>query len=156
MRANPGMRSLSALGALFAFATTAWADPRACAVQIEFSVQDRPVLAQQLTVDFGEAANLVIDKPDQTGSWQLRIAADAPTLIRRVTTIPIDIEIYEITAGRSYLRASPHVGAVPGQIADLEMIFGNDDGRKARIRVVANVVARSEAPAIDDPQVEQP
>ena len=150
------MRSLSALGALFAFATTAWADPRVCAAQIEFSVQDRPVLAQELTLEFGEATNLVIDKPDQTGAWQLRITADAPTLIRRVTTIPIDIEIYEITAGQSYLRASPHVGAVPGQLADLEMIFGNDDGRKARIRVVANVVARSEAPAIDDPKVEQP
>jgi hypothetical protein len=150
------MRSLSALGALFAFATTAWADPRVCAAQIEFSVQDRSVLAQELTLEFGEATNLVIDKPDQTGAWQLRITADAPTLIRRVTTIPIDIEIYEITAGQSYLRASPHVGAVPGQLADLEMIFGNDDGRKARIRVVANVVARSEVPAIDDPKVEQP
>ena len=113
-------------------------------------------MAQQLTVDFGEAANLAIDKPDQTGSWQLHITADAPTLIRRVTTIPINIEIYEITAGQSYLRASPHIGAVPGQVADLEMIFGNDDGRNARIRVVANVVARSEVPAIDDPKVEQP
>ena len=67
MRAPPGMRSLSALGALFAFATTAWADPRVCAVQVEFSVQDRPVLTQQLTVEFGEAADLVIDKPDQIG-----------------------------------------------------------------------------------------
>ena len=150
------MRFLSALGALFAFATTAWADPRVCAVQIEFSVQGRPVLAQELTLEFGEAANLVIDKPDQTGAWQVRVTADEPMLIRRVTTIPIDIEIYEITAGQSYLRASPHVGAVPGQLADLEMIFGNDDGRKARIRVVANVVARSEVPAIDDPKVEQP
>ncbi len=111
---------------------------RYCEIAFEFSVEGKLLAAPSTLVAFGQPADIVIDKPDLTGSWQFHIVADAPTLIHRVTTIPIEIEISEITAGQTYLRAAPHIGAVPGQRADLQMIFGDDDGRSARIGLVAN------------------
>lgn len=130
---------------------------RYCEVAFEFSVEGKLLGAPSAVVEFGQPADIVIDKPDLTGAWQFHIFADAPTLIHRVTTIPIEIEISEITAGQTVLRAAPHFGAVPGQRADLQMIFGDDDGRSARIGLVANPrsdadVEGSTASADDDKQ----
>ena len=121
---------------------------RYCEVAFEFSVEGKLLAAPSTLVEFGQPADIEIDKPDLTGTWQFHITADAPTLIHRVTTIPIEIEISEITAGQTYLRAAPHIVAVPGQHADLQMIFGDDDGRSARIGLVANPRSDAQAQAL--------
>ena len=120
---------------------------RYCEVAFEFSVEGKPLAAPSTLVEFGQPADIVIDKPDLTGAWQFHIVVDAPTPIHRVTTIPIDIEISEITGGQTYLRATPHIGAVPGQRVDLQMIFGEDDGRSARIGLVVNLRSDAEVEA---------
>lgn len=125
-------------------------DVRYCEVAFEFSVQGKLLAAPSTLVEFGQPADVVIDKPDLTGAWQFHIIADAPTLTHRVTTIPIEIEISEITAGQTVVRAAPHIGAVPGQRADLQMIFGEDDGRSARIGLVATPRSDAEAQALID------
>lgn len=124
--------------------------PRYCEVALEFSVEGKLLGAPSTLVEFGQPADVVIDKPDLTGAWQFHIVADAPTLVHRVTTIPIEIEISEITAGQTVLRAAPHIGAVPGQRADLQMIFGDDDGRSARIGLVANPRSDADAQTLID------
>lgn len=121
-----------------------------CEVAFEFSVEGKALAAPSTIVEFGQPADIVIDKPDMTGSWQFHIVADAPTLMHRVTTIPIEIEISEITAGQTVLRAAPHISAVPGQRADLQMIFGDDDGRSARIALVASPRSDAQAQALID------
>src|SRR5690349_9304449 len=73
---------------------------RYCEVAFEFSVEGKLLAAPNTLVEFGQPADVVIDKPDLTGSWQFHIVADAPTLLHRVITIPIEIEISEITAGQ--------------------------------------------------------
>ena len=123
-------------------------DVRYCEIAFDFSVNGKPIASSSTLVEFGQPADVTIDKPDLTGSWQFHIVADPPTMIRRATAIPIDIEIYEITAGHSYLRAAPHFGAVPGQHADLQMIFGDDDGRNARIGLVASPRSDAQAQAL--------
>ena len=123
-------------------------DLRYCEIAFDFSVNGKPIASPSTVVEFGQPADITIDKSDLTGSWQFHIVADAPTLIHRVTTIPIEIEISEITAGQTYLRAAPHIGAVPGQHADLQMIFGDDDGRSARIGLVANPRSDAQAQAL--------
>ncbi|HEV7490921.1 MAG TPA: hypothetical protein VGO25_08955 [Rhodanobacteraceae bacterium] len=130
------------------FARASAQDVRYCEVAFDFNVQGKPIAAQSTIVEFGQPKDITIDKPDLSGAWQFRIVVDPPTMIRRAVTIPIDIEIYEITAGQSYLRAAPHIGAVPGQHADLQMIFGDDDGRRARIGLVANPRSDAEAQAL--------
>jgi hypothetical protein len=125
-------------------------DAHYCEIALDFSVEGKPVAAQSTLIEFGQPADITIDKADMTGSWQLHIVVDPPALIRRVTAIPIDIEIYEITAGQSYLRAAPHINAAPGQHADLQMIFGDDDGRRARIGLVANLRSDADAQALMD------
>jgi hypothetical protein len=123
---------------------------RYCEIAFEFSIEGKALAAPSTIVEFGQPADIVIDKPDMTGSWQFHIVADAPTLMHRVTTIPIEIEISEITAGQTVLRAAPHFGAVPGQRADLQMIFGDDDGRSAHIGLVANPRSDADAHALID------
>lgn len=139
----------SLLGSGFV-ATASAQNVRYCEVAFEFSVEGKPLAAPSTVVEFGQPADIVIDKPDLTGAWQFHIVVDAPTLIHRVTTIPIEIEISEITAGQTVLRAAPHFGAVPGQRADLQMIFGDDDGRSARIALVANPRSDVEAQVLID------
>ena len=154
MKRSPARRVRSALLGLLLGAGVISAasaqNVRYCEIAFEFSIEGKALAAPSTIVEFGQPADIVIDKPDMTGSWQFHIVADAPTLIHRVTTIPIEIEISEITAGQTYLRAAPHIGAVPGQRADIQMIFGDDDGRSARIGLVANPRSDADAQALID------
>ncbi|HJU39746.1 MAG TPA: hypothetical protein VJ724_09250, partial [Tahibacter sp.] len=79
--------------------------------------------------------------------WRFVVAADAPTIVRRATVIPIDIEIYELSEGKSFLRTSPHLSVAPGQRAELDMPFG-DDVRRAHLTFVANPRADADADAM--------
>ena len=113
-----------------------------CEIAMDFSVSGKPVAAPSAIVEFGKEAEITIGNPDEH-AWQFRIVADEPTVIRRAGVIPISVDLYEIAKGESVLRASPHFNAVPGQRADIQTIFGDDDGRKAQITLVANL--RSDA-----------
>jgi hypothetical protein len=134
---------------LLALAATAGAQqPRYCEVAFTVAINGKPVAAPSLVVEYGTPADVTIEKPDRTGSWQFHVTVDPPTMIRRATTIPVDIAITELTAGESYLRAEPQIGTVPGQRATIETIFGNDDGRKATIQLVATPRSDAEVEAI--------
>ncbi|HVV98374.1 MAG TPA: hypothetical protein VHC92_14625 [Rhodanobacteraceae bacterium] len=150
------------LAALVAFAASARAasvDTPYCEVAMEFSIDGKAVAAPSLIVRFGEPADVTIGDP-AGHAWRFRILADAPTVVRRANVIPVSVELDEIAEGNAYLRASPHLGAVPGQRADLETIFGNGDGRKARITLVATPRAEAEVEATKadaaEPPAEQP
>jgi hypothetical protein len=133
---------LAVLAVLATAAHAAPADTPYCEVAMEFSIDGKAVAAPSLIVRFDEQADVTIGDP-AGHAWRFRILADAPTVVRRANVIPVSVELDEIAEGNAYLRASPHLGAVPGQRADLETIFGNGDGRKARITLVAT--PRSEA-----------
>jgi hypothetical protein len=62
--------------------------------------------------------------------------------------IPVDVELYEIAEGREFMRASPHLKLVPGQRAEVDTIFGNGDGRKAHVAIVANPRTEADVEAI--------
>ncbi len=58
-----------------------------------------------------------------------------------MNVIPISMDVFELINGEAVLRASPHFAVAPGQRADLDTEFGEDDGRKAHIGLVANLRA---------------
>jgi hypothetical protein len=134
--------------ALFVGTDATAQQPRYCEVAFTFAIDGRQIAAPSVVVEYGTPADITIEKPDRTGGWQFHVAVDPPTVVRRATTIPVAIGITEVTAGQSYLRAEPHVGTVPGRPATIETIFGNDDGRKATIALVANPKSDAEVEAM--------
>jgi hypothetical protein len=133
------------LAALASFAGGAHAQPANepyCEIAMEFSIDGKAIAAPSLVVRFGEAADVTIGDPSGH-AWRFHVLADAPTIVHRANAIPVSVELDEIAEGRTFVRASPHFGAVPGQRAEIETIFGNGDGRKAQIALVAT--PRSEA-----------
>jgi hypothetical protein len=130
-----------------AAAHAAPADTPYCEVAMEFSVDGKSVAAPSLVVRFGEPADVTIGDP-AGHAWRFHVLADAPTIVHRANVIPVSVELDEIADGNAYRRASPHLGAVPGQRADLETIFGDGDGRKARITLVATPRSEAEVEAM--------
>jgi hypothetical protein len=135
--------------ALAIFATTLHADPpaRYCEVAIDFSIEGKHVAAPSAIVAFGEEAEVTIGDPDEH-AWRFRILVDAPAIVHRVNVMPVSIALDEIAKGEAYTKASPSLKAVPGQRADIETIFGNDDGRHAHLAVVANPRSDAEVEAL--------
>ena len=117
-RPVPFLRTTLALAILVAAHASAQ-QPRYIEVAFTFAINGKPVAAPSLVVEYGTPADVTIEKPDRTGSWQFHVTVDPPTMIRRATTIPVDIAIVELTAGQSYLRAEPQIGTVPGQRATI-------------------------------------
>jgi len=125
---------------LVVFAMAARADPptlRYCEIAIDFSLDGKRIAAPSAIVEFGQEAEVTIGDPDGH-AWRFRILADAPTVDHRVTIIPVGIALDEIAKNNAYPKAAPQLKAVPGQRADIETIFGNGDGRRAHLVVVAN------------------
>ena len=125
--------------ALVAFATATRADPppaHYCEVAIDFSIDGRRIAAPSAIVAFGEEAEVTIGNPDEH-AWRFRILAGEPAVVHRVNVIPVGIALDEIAKGDAYPKASPELKAVPGQRADIDAIFGNGDGRRAHLAVVA-------------------
>ena len=131
------------LAGLFAIGGIANADSalRYCQIAMEFSVNGRPVAAPATVVEFGKEAEMTLSRDDGMSGWQFRIVADEPTIVHRVNVIPINMDLFELVNGQAVLRASPHFAVAPGQRADLDTQFGEDDGRKAHIALVANLRA---------------
>lgn len=132
--------AILAASALTLFAATVRADPPGtnyCEVSIDFSLDGRHIASPSAIVAFGEEAEVTIGDPDQH-AWRFRILAGAPAVVHRVNVIPVGIALDEIAKGDAYAKASPELKAVPGQRADIETIFGNGDGRRAHLTVVAN------------------
>lgn len=145
-----------AASALALLAVTVHADPPAagyCEVAIDFSLDGKHIAAPSAIVAFGKEAEVTIGDPDQH-AWRLRILADAPAVVHRVNVIPVSIALDEIAKGEAYAKASPELGAVPGQRADIETIFGNGDGRRAHLTVVANPRSDAEVEALRRPSGE--
>jgi hypothetical protein len=131
-------------------ATAAGADPpplHYCEVAIDFSINGKPVAAPSALVEFGQEAALTIGNPDEH-AWRFRILAEAPTVVRRASVIPVSIALDEIAEGAAYLRSSPELGAVPGQRTDIETVLGNGDGRRLHFAVVANPRSDAEVDAL--------
>ncbi|HVT31710.1 MAG TPA: hypothetical protein VHE32_03635 [Rhodanobacteraceae bacterium] len=140
----------SILAALVSFAAAAHAQPAGstyCEVAMEFSIDGREIAAPTLLVRFGEPGDVTIGDP-AGHAWRFRVLADAPTVVRRANVIPVSVDLDEIAEGDAYLRASPRLGAVPGQRAEIETLFGNGDGRKARITLVATPRSEAEVEAM--------
>ena len=136
--------------ALAIFAATVRAEPPPasyCEVAIDFSLDGKHVATPSAIVVFGEEAEVTIGNPDEH-AWRFRILADAPAVVRRVNVIPVSIALDEIAKGEAYAKASPSLKAVPGQRADIEAIFGNGDGRRAHLTVVANPRSGADVEAI--------
>jgi len=108
-----------------------------CEVAMEFSLDGRQVAAPSVLVRFGEAADVTIGDPSEH-AWHFRVLADTPSLVRRANVIPVGVELYEIAEGREFQRLSPQMKLVPGQRAEIDTIFGNGDGRRAHVAIVAN------------------
>jgi hypothetical protein len=113
------------------------ADTPYCEVAIEFSIDGKEVAAPSLLVRFGEAADVTIGDPAEH-AWHFRVLADAPAVVHRASVIPVGLELHEIAEGREYVRLSPQMKLVPGQRAQIDTMFGNGDGRKAHVAIVAN------------------
>jgi hypothetical protein len=111
---------------------------------MEFSLDGKAVAAPTLLMRFGEPGDVTLGDP-ASHAWRFHVLADAPTVVRRARVIPVSVELEEIAEGKAYLRASPHFGAGPGQRAELETVFGNGDGRKARITLLATPRSDAEA-----------
>jgi hypothetical protein len=124
---------------------------RYCEIAMDFSVNGRPVAAPSTVVEFGKEAEITLSRDDGATGWQFRIVADEPTIVHRVNVIPISMDLFELINGQAVLRASPHFAVAPGQRADLDTQFGEDDGRKAHIGLVASLRADAgaETPASD-------
>jgi hypothetical protein len=143
--------------ALAIFASPLHADPptvRYCEIAIDFSIGGKRVASPSAIVEFGQEAEVTIGNPDEH-AWRFRILADAPAVVHRVNVIPISIALDEVAEGRSYPRASPELRAVPGQRADIESIFGDGDGRRAHLAVVANPRSDAEIDALRNAAGEQ-
>lgn len=142
--------SLVVAGAFASSAIPLHAEPPAagyCEVAIDFSIDGKRIAAPSALVAFGEEAEVTIGNPDEH-AWRFRIFADAPTVVRRASVIPVSITLDEIAEGTAYPRASPTLKAVPGQRADIETIFGEGDGRHAHLAVVANPRTEDEIEAL--------
>jgi len=126
--------------ALAAFAVAAHAQPADapyCEIAMEFSLDGKPVASPSVLVRYGEPADVTVGDP-AGHAWHFRVLADAPALVRRANVIPVGVELYEVAKGEEYSRLSPQMKLVPGQRADIDTMFGNGDGRKAHVAIVAN------------------
>lgn len=118
-----------------------------CEVAMEFSLDGKPVASPSVLVRYGEPADVTIGDP-AGHAWHFRVLADAPTVVRRANVIPVDVALYEVAKGEEYSRLSPRMKLVPGQRADIDTVFGNGDGRKAHVAIVANPRTEDEVNAI--------
>lgn len=130
-------------GAALALSATVDAQPAShyCEIAMDLAVSGRTVAQPSAIVEFGKPADITIG--DDLHGWRFVVTADEPTVVRRASGIPVGIEIYELSEGKSFLRASPRLSVAPGQRADLDMPFG-DDGRRAHLGLVANPRADSD------------
>jgi hypothetical protein len=147
------------LGTFVGIGSIANADPPSphyCEVAIELSLNGRSVaVAPGTIVEFGKESEITLSRDGMTG-WQFRILADEPTVVRRATAVPVEIAIYELVNGEPVLRAAPHLRIALGQRADLDTTFGEDDGRKAHIALVANLRSDADVEAQMESAKEQP
>jgi len=137
-------------GVLAMFAASSQADPPSdgyCEVAIDFSLDGKHIAAPSAIVAYGQEAEVTIGNPDEH-AWRFRILVDAPAVVRRVNVIPVSIALDEIAEGTAYPKASPELRAVPGQRAGIDTIFGDGDGRRAHLTVVANPRSDAEVEAI--------
>lgn len=140
------------LAAIASFSINATADPPSahhCEIAIDFSVNGRAIAAPSALVEFGKEAEITLSRDDGISGWRFAIVADEPTVIHRVNVIPISIDVYELVNGESVLRATPHFAVAPGQRADLDTTFGEDDGRSAHIALVANLRSDGDVEALE-------
>jgi hypothetical protein len=118
-----------------------------CEVVMQFSIDGKQVAAPSVLVRFGEAADVTIGDPAEH-AWHFRVLADAPTVVRRANVIPVGLELYEVAKGEEYSRLSPQMKLVPGRRADIDTVFGNGDGRKAHVAIVANPRTEADVEAL--------
>ena len=143
-------RFVAGILAAFAMLPSAGAQtPLHCEIAIDFSIDGKPVASPTAIVDFGKEAEITLGNPDEH-AWRFVILADEPAIVHRVSAIPVRVELYEIGEGKSFLRASPHVNVVPGQRAEIETIFADDDGRHAHIALVAYLRSDADVEAISN------
>jgi hypothetical protein len=113
------------------------ADTPYCEVAMQFSLDGKAIAAPSVLVRFGEPADVTVGNPAEH-AWRFHVLAGAPAVVRRANVIPVGVELYEVAEGREFARLTPQMKLVPGQRADIDTIFGNGDGRKAHIAIVAN------------------
>jgi hypothetical protein len=118
-----------------------------CEVAMEFSLDGRQVAAPSVLVRFGEPADVTVGDPSGH-AWHFRVLADAPAIVHRANVIPVGLDLYEVAKGQEYSRLSPQMKLVPGQRADIDAVFGNGDGRKAHVAIVANPRTEADVEAL--------
>jgi hypothetical protein len=118
-----------------------------CEVAMEFSLDGRQVAAPSVLVRFGEPADVTVGDPSGH-AWHFRVLADAPAIVHRANVIPVGLDLYEVAKGQEYSRLSPQMKLVPGQRADIDTVFGNGDGRKAHVAIVANPRTEADVEAL--------
>jgi hypothetical protein len=128
-------------------AAGASADTPYSEIAMEFSVDGRAVASPSALVRYGEPADVTIGDPARH-AWRFHVLADAPSVVHRASVLPVSVEIYEVAEGREFERVSPQLKLVPGQRADIDTIFGNGDGRKAHLAIVANPRSEADVEAI--------
>jgi hypothetical protein len=123
------------------------ADTPYCEVAMEFSLDGKQVAAPSVLVRFGEPADVTVGDPSGH-AWHFRVLADAPAIVHRANVIPVGLDLYEVAKGQEYSRLSPQMKLVPGQRADIDTVFGNGDGRKAHVAIVANPRTEADVEAL--------
>jgi hypothetical protein len=118
-----------------------------CEVAMEFSLDGKQVAAPSVLVRFGEPADVTVGDPSGH-AWHFRVLADAPAVVHRANVIPVGLDLYEVAKGQEYSRLSPQMKLVPGQRADIDTVFGNGDGRKAHVAIVANPRTEADVEAL--------
>ena len=126
---------------------------RYCEVVMDFSVNRHDIAQPRVIVELGKETEITIG--NETHGWQFRILVDVPAVVRRATVIPTDIELYELINGEAILRASPHIAVAPGQHAELDVTFGEEDGRKAHLGLSANLRTDADVEAMQPTQDDQ-
>ena len=108
-----------------------------CEITLDLRIDGRKIASPNAIVEFGKPAEFTEEDIAGHHGWQLKLVLDEPTIVRRVTGIPADIELYELVDGAPILRLSPHVVIAPGQSAQLQLPFGGGDTRGAELDLVA-------------------
>lgn len=147
----------AAFAATLVFATGVHAQPAEapyCEIAIQFTLDGREIASPVMFVSYGEPADVTVGDP-AGHAWHFYMLADAPAIVHRASVIPVRVEIYEVAKGEEYARLGPRLKLVPGQRADVNSVFGDGDGRKAHLSIVASPRTKTEIEAMrsesDDP-----
>ena len=126
-----------------------------CEVAMDLTVDGHPIASPSTIVEIGKEAEMTFEGRGGANSGLLRFVIDEPTVVRRATVIPTEMQLFQLTGDDPVLRATPHIALQPGQRADLQMMLDGMEGHRATLGVTAQMRSEAEVKARVDALKEQ-